>query len=45
MNEKHEPFLWNFIQEVQIPDSSTGGEEKIVTESVNEENSAGIIKF
>lgn len=45
MSSKMEPFLWNFIKEIQIPKSSTGGEEKIITESVNEENQSGIARI
>jgi len=45
VNNEKTPFLWEFLKTVEIPSSSSGGEEKIITESVNEENAIGVVKI
>ena len=39
------PFLWNYITSVKQSPKSSGGEERPLTASVNEENSPCLIEF
>ena len=39
------PFLWNYVKKVEIPNSQSGGQERIITKSVAEENSPSFIQI
>lgn len=43
MIEKSKPFLWNYIKNTSNPTSVTGGEERPLTASANEENHSAVI--
>jgi hypothetical protein len=39
------PFLWMHVKTVQVDPKTSGGQERIITESLAEENNASIIKI
>lgn len=45
MKKTHVPFLWEKIQTVKPKSSQSGGEERIITESLAEENKPSLIEM
>lgn len=45
MNRSVKPFLWNFIKTIQKNHDYTGGQERIGTESLSEENKTSLIEI
>lgn len=37
------PFLWKYMKNVSNPNSVTGGEERPLTASANEENNSAVV--
>ncbi len=39
------PFLWRYLKKIHITEGASGGQERIITESLAEENNARIINI
>jgi len=45
MRKDVKPFLWNHLENIEKSPTATHGEERIGTESANEENRSNIIEL
>lgn len=45
MLAKIKPFLWRYMRQIKKLESASGGEERISTESANEENSGKTVEL
>lgn len=41
----HTPFLWMYLKKINVNHAASGGQERISTESLAEENSTHVIKI